>query len=120
MCVGPNEDAAPHQEEEECAICLEPNHTPANSTVLDCGHSFHTTCCVKLLLSDRSRGYISPCPICRDVPAPNGFALIEDEQVEPDEPGDENESYLFADGELFYFEQCYGLHQLRHGHVQGR
>ena len=57
-----------------CSICLDyvPN---INTTTLECGHTFHTSCCLKWLQ------YNNVCPFCRTINK-NSFPILNNEVVE--------------------------------------
>ena len=54
------------QDEEECAICLDPLAEDGTTLTLPCGHDFHGSCVEGL----RARGVAKVCPLCRgELPA---------------------------------------------------
>ena len=50
-----------NQDEEECAICLDPLAEDGSTLVLPCGHAFNGPCVEGL----RARGVAKVCPLCR-------------------------------------------------------
>ena len=50
-----------NQDEEECAICLDPLAEDGSTLALPCGHGFHGSCVEGL----RARGVAKVCPLCR-------------------------------------------------------
>lgn len=58
----------------KCSICLDyvPN---INTTTLECGHTFHTSCCLKWLRHNNN------CPFCR-TENKNSFPILNNEVVE--------------------------------------
>ena len=57
----PNTRESPPQDEEECAICLDPLAEDGSTLALPCGHAFHGSCVEGL----RARGVAKVCPLCR-------------------------------------------------------
>ena len=57
----PNTRESSNQDEEECAICLDPLAEDGSTLALPCGHAFHGSCVEGL----RARGVAKVCPLCR-------------------------------------------------------
>ena len=78
----------PSDEQEDmaiCTICLDPIH---EATVLGCGHSFHTSCIKDCVFSDYSRGFMTPCPVCRVIPTKVADDDLEVMHEENDDSGE--------------------------------
>ena len=62
----PSSRESSNQDEEECAICLDPLAEDGSTLALPCGHAFHGSCVEGL----RARGVAKVCPLCRgELPA---------------------------------------------------
>ena len=57
----PNTRESSNQDEEECAICLDPLAEDGSTLAIPCGHAFHGSCVEGL----RARGVAKVCPLCR-------------------------------------------------------
>ena len=50
---------------EECSICLSVPEIGETLKILNCGHSFHLTCCEEWKAASLKRGTEFSCPMCR-------------------------------------------------------
>jgi transcription elongation factor Elf1 len=60
--------------EMNCSICMEPMETTSDIIITKCGHSFHSSCILKM--SDKTDTY--SCPICRSNLIYKPIGTIED------------------------------------------